>query len=84
MKQWMKIEDRKPKVGDHIFAIGQNADNTQWLWWGFWNPKRDDGQPENEFIYWIKMPPFPIMPEMKKQELEVEDGQENKENPKDS
>lgn len=66
--QWMKIEDKKPQKGRHVFMIGHNDDGTQWLWWGFYNSSRDDGHPEKPAIYWCKMPPLPIMPEIKREE----------------
>ena len=65
--QWMKLDDTTPKKGHHTFMIGQNEDGTQWLWWGFYNPEREDGQPNKPAIYWCKMPPLPIMPEIKKE-----------------
>lgn len=75
---WFRFDDKKPKKGSYIVALGFTEINTtnQWLWYGFYNTDREEGcTPENP-VYWLKISPFPIMPQMKETEVakEIEQG----------
>ena len=60
---WINFEDVKPPVGHFCLCLGQG-----WLWWGFYNPEREDSRPENTPVYWIEIPAFPFMPAKKVEE----------------
>lgn len=54
---WMRFDDKKPKIGMHILAVDQ-----QKLWWGFYNPARETGDPGFVPVFWVKVPPIPLFP----------------------
>jgi len=70
---WKRFEDRRPKVGTHILALGDGS-----LWWGFYNTKTESGNPPFVPIYWHKVDPLPRMPVLEVAEPEPEVAQPEK------
>lgn len=69
MQQWIRFEDRKPKTGMFVLMVGGDGSGKDWLWWGYYNPKKKDGMPMDVADFWHKISPFPTI------RKEVIDGQ---------